>query len=185
MRLLLPVFLGVLIALGQKTFALFRRDTSDADIFVNNLHSTDIDSSSNEEPGLLNLSSGSDFTPASPDDSDPLSPEFVAVRFFGPCHLGSDQPNSKVRTRQSEVCSEDQIKKAPAETTPTTPEIPNVLDGAEKAPLEFSLPEMDLTFNRPTCTNKKFVTHVCCDGPPGEWRLEGYFASIEHCWPCT
>ena len=60
-------------------------------------------------------------------------------------------------------------------------DLPDILDDPmEKASLGFSMPELDLSVNRPMYTNKKFMTHVCSDGPTGPWNAEGYFGSVEN-----
>ena len=190
MQLFFLIVLGVLVVIEKISSAVFRRDISDANMLGNNPFLTDSDGSSHEDLSSWGLSNESGFATslASSDVTEdnlspPLSPESMAESTSSSCYPDINQPSSKIRARRSEVCSEGQVDRPQEEAISPTPELPNILDWSERAPLEFSIPT-DLAIKHPMCLHKTFVTHVCCDGPLGEWRVEGYFASIEKCWPC-
>lgn len=190
MRLFRSVFLGVI--LGHKSSVSHEEYVNDLDIFENIPDPVDWDVSSHEELGLWDLPTESEFAqiPKSTEetelDRDPsMSSEFMAGSGFSSCYPERNQQTSKIRTRDWETCPKDQVETPSNEAELPSLGQPNVLDKPEeKSLLEYSFPGVDLTMNHPMCTHKTFITHVCCDGPLGLWRAEGYFASVEKCWPC-
>lgn len=189
MRLYFPIVFSII--LSQKSSAFLPKDVSDE---VNNANPlpTETDLFSIEDLSLWGLGTEPDFAhnPTRPDetelDQDPLfSSGLIADSDFSSCQKSVKQVN-KIRARVSEFCPKDQADLPPRGAELPNLDTPNILDDTmEKGSLELSIPELDLSINHPMCKNKKFVTHVCCDGPTGPWQAEGYFASVEKCWPCT
>lgn len=191
MRLYFPIVFSIL--LGQKSSAFLRRDTDDANMGNNNPLPTESDVPSQEDLSLWSPGTESGVAPiptrldGTELDLDPsLSSGFIANSGPSSCDLESKKQDNKIRTRGSEYCPNDQADIPPKGAELPNLEVPDILDeSTDKASLEYSIPGLDLTTDHPMCTHKLFVTHVCCDGPTGPWKAEGYFASIEKCWPCT
>lgn len=188
MRLLLSIAFSII--LGQKSSAFLLRDVSD-EVYKTNPLPTEADPSSDEDLSLWALGTEPDSAhiPPSPDgtelDHDPLlSSGFIADSDFSSCENDIEH-DSKIRRRAvSELCPNDQVDPPPKGVSPNL-DVPDIFDGSmEKALLEMSMPALDLSSSRPMCTHKKFVTHLCCDGPTGPWQPDGFFATVEKCWPC-
>lgn len=180
------VFLGII--LGHKSIFSLGEYINDLDIFKDILDPMDSDVPLHEELDLWNLRDESDFAqiPKSLEETDidldpSISSDFMAGSGFNSCDLERNQQTSKIRTRDWETCPKDQEETSSNKAELPNLDQPNVVYGPEEeTPLEYSIPGMGLTINHPKCTHKTFVTHVCCDGPLGPWRAQGYFASVEN-----
>lgn len=175
---------------GQISSAFLPRDVSD-EVHKTDPPPTEPYLSSNEDLSLWGLGTEPGSAPPEPDetqlDQDPLfSSNLIANSDFSSCENTVKQ-NSKIRRRVvSELCPNDQADPPRKGAESPNLDVPNIYDGStEKALLEMLMPALDLSSSRQMCTNKKFVTHVCCDGPTGPWQPDGFFATVEKCWPCT
>ena len=189
MRLYFPIAFSII--LGRKSSAFLPTDGSD-EVYKTNPLPTEADLSSGEDLSLWGLGTEpeSAHIPSSSDgtelDQDPLfSSGFTANSDFSSCETDIKH-DSKIRMRVvSEFCPSDQVDPPPNGASPNL-DVPDIFDGSmEKALLEMSMPALDLSSSRSICTHKKFVTHLCCDGPTGPWQPDGFFATVEKCWPCT
>jgi hypothetical protein len=186
MRFLFPFFLSIL--LGQRSSASFPGYISDADTL-----STDLGASWDEESSLWDLSTDSEFAEVSTalDETElNLEPSsllaFEAGSHSSSCYAEGSHQDGKARKRGLGFCPMYQGQKSPDEVELPAPEPPIVFDDLDNGPnLEYSFPGLDLKIDHPKCKHRKFVTHVCCDGPPEAWNFEGFFPSVKKCWPCA
>jgi hypothetical protein len=186
MRFLFPFFLSTL--LGQRSSASLPGCISDADTLW-----TDLGASLDEDSSLWDLSADSEFAEFSIaldekelniDPSSLLA--FEAQSHSSSCYAEGSHQDGEVRKRGLGVCPMYQGQKSPDEVELPGPEQPVVLDDLDNGQkLEYSFPGLDLAISHPQCTHMKFVTHLCCDGPPEPWNLEGFFPSVKKCWPCA
>jgi hypothetical protein len=185
MRLLFPVCLSA--ALGQIS------SVSNADFFKDDPLPLDMDITSPDNISLWDLPNNSEIAQISTNpteielDSDHslLSP-LTAESHSSSCYWESNWQNSKMRRRELKTCPAGQRRNPWKNVETPTPELPDILDQPEeKSTLKFSIPKIDLNFDRPKCKHDTFVTHLCCDGPAEMWRDEGFFGSVKKCWPCT
>lgn len=188
MRLYFPFAFSIIF--GQISSAFLPRDVSD-EVYQTDSLPTESDLSSDEDLGLWSLGTEPESSPQGPDetqlDQDPLfSSSLTANADFSSCENGIEA-DSKLRRRGiSKLCSNDQVDPPRKGAVSPNLDVPNIYDGSmEKALLENSMSALDLSSGRPMCTHKKFVTHLCCDGPTGPWQPDGFFATVEKCWPCT
>lgn len=186
MRVYFSIFLAII--LGQKSYAILPKDVSD-EVYNTDPLPTESDISSNEDLRLWGVGTESDFRhiPIRLNevqlDQDPFSSSsFTANSDFSSCQ--NNIRRDKIHRRVSELCPADSADPPPKEANI---DVPDILDDKpmEKAFLENSMPALDLSSSRPMCTHKKFITHVCCDGPTGPWQPGGFFATVEKCWPCS
>lgn len=190
------IFIAFSSILVQISSAFLPRDMSD-EVYKTNPLPTESDLSLNEDLSMWGLETETDFAPIpkEPDgielDQDPMfSSDLTADSELSSCPK-SDEQNSKIRKRGSELCPKDQADPPPKEAESLNRDEPDVFDPTEKDSLQFSMPALDLNINRPMCTYKKYLKHLCCDGPTGPWVAQGpwvpecYFGSVDKCWPCT
>ena len=188
MRLYLSITFNII--LGQVSSAFLPSDVNE-EVYQTNSLPAEPDLSSDEDLSIWGLGAEPGSVSSGPDetqlDQDPLfSSSLIANTDSGSCKKNIEQ-DSKIRRRVvSELCPNDQADPSRKGAESPNLDVPNIFDGSmEKDLLETSMPALDLSSSRPTCTHKKFVTHVCCDGPTGPWQPDGYFATVEKCWPCT
>lgn len=178
------------IILRQVLSTILPRDVSD-EVHQSDSFPTESDLSSDEDLSLWGLGAEPGSVSSGQDekqlDQDPLfSSSLIADTDSSSCETNFKQDSKFRRRVVSELCPNNQVDPPQKGGESPNLDVPNIFDEPmEKALLETSMPALDLSSSRPMCTHKKFVIHVCCNGPTGPWHPDGFFGTVEKCWPCT